>query len=288
MTTSCYKDGEREREKKKEKNFLDEVSFLFFVFFFMRIVDLEPYRRKANDIDRSLFVDFILLFVWFLWMAVISFTAVSRSTDDQRRINGCSFPLFYLQILGIILIVFLLLMNYLTLCVNIPTHPWQWLSIVLSSLMILPFLLTFIIISLIDPAEKSVIEQSRGPRTDFNRQTHQSVITNLYCNVCDVYVSSKAKHCSACNKCVYAFDHHCIWLNTCIGGKNYRLFLIMVTSVVLGSLFIFINSLIQFIGSFQDSNSAISLKPYYTPGRSRSSDISVKENTIAIGYFFFD
>lgn len=220
-----------------------------------------------RDFFRRLKLYLSLSCFWFVWMAVISFSTGNALRVDQRRINGCSLPLFYLQILGIIIIIFILLMNYLTLCVNISTYPWQWLSIVISSLSILPFLITFIHISIVDPAEINVIEQSRGPRTDFNRQTHRNVITDLYCNVCDVYVSSKAKHCSACNKCIYEFDHHCIWLNTCIGGRNYRLFLIMVTSLVLGTLFIFLNSLIQFIGSFQDSNSAISLKPYYPPGK---------------------
>jgi palmitoyltransferase len=200
-------------------------------------------------------------------MAVISFASTSTPRAGQRRINGFSLPLYYVQIIAILVILFLVLMNYLTLCVNIPTHPWQWLSIVISSVIILPFLIIFIIIILMDPAEDSVINQNRGPRTDFNRQAHGHVITDFYCNVCDVHVSPKAKHCSSCNKCVYSFDHHCIWLNTCVGGKNYRLFFSMLILVVIGSLFSFINSLLQFIGSFQDSSSTISLKPFYSSGK---------------------
>jgi len=197
-------------------------------------------------------------------MAVISFASMSTPQGDQRRKNAFTLPLYYIQIIAILLILFFLLMNYLTLCINIPTNPWQWLSIVLSSLTFLPFLILFIIISLIDPAEDSVIDQNRGPRTDFNRQIHPHVITDLYCHVCDVNVSSKAKHCSTCNKCVYSFDHHCIWLNTCVGGKNYKIFISMLIFIVIGTLFMFLNSLIQFIGSFQDATSPISLKPYYT------------------------
>ncbi|CAF2791483.1 unnamed protein product [Rotaria sp. Silwood2] len=118
------------------------------------------------------------------------------------------------------------------------------------------------------PADDEVIYKSRGPRTDFDRRQHAHVITDLYCHVCDVHVTEKAKHCSSCNKCIYSFDHHCIWLNTCVGGKNYRLFLSMLSLIVIGTLFIFFNSLLQFIGSFQDvssssSSSSLSLKPYY-------------------------
>ncbi|UJR35867.1 hypothetical protein I4U23_028610 [Adineta vaga] len=200
-------------------------------------------------------------------MAVISFGSTNNTENGQRRRNGFSLPLYYIQILAFVLILFIILMNYLTLCVNIPTHPWQWLSIVLSSVIILPFSVIFIVLILSDPAEDAVKDQNHGPRTDFDRRLHQHVITNFYCNICDANVTEKAKHCSSCNKCVYAFDHHCIWLNNCIGGKNYRLFLSMLILLVIGTLFIFINSLIQFIASFQTSSSAITLQPYYSPDR---------------------
>jgi palmitoyltransferase len=196
-------------------------------------------------------------------MASKHFGPTSTSNVGQRRRNAFSFPLHYIQIIAILVIIFLLLMNYLTLCVNIPTNPWQWLNIVLSSIIILPFLIVFIMICYIDPAEDAVIYKSQGPRIDFDRRQHPHVITELYCHVCSVHVTEKAKHCSSCNKCVYSFDHHCVWLNTCIGGKNYRLFLLMLSLVAIGTLIIFINSLLQFIGSFQDSSSSLSLQPYY-------------------------
>jgi palmitoyltransferase len=206
-------------------------------------------------------------------MAILSFGPTSTPTTGQRRINAYSLPFHYLQILAIVVIVFLILMNYLTLCVNIPTNPWQWLNIILSSLIILPFLIVFITLTCMDPADDEVIHKSHGPRTDFDRRQHPHVITELYCHVCDVHVTEKAKHCSSCNKCIYSFDHHCIWLNTCIGGKNYRLFLIMLSLTVMGTLIIFINSLLQFIGSFQDLSSSLSLKPYYGSGKPRGGFI---------------
>ena len=219
----------------------------------------------------KLYLSFIItdsnLFLFFIWMAIISVGETGTLIVGKRRINACSLPLHYVQILANIVIIFIILMNYLTLCVNIPTHPWQWLSIVLSSIIILPFLIIFLIISFKDPAEDEVIYKSYGPRTDFDRQQHQHVITDLYCHVCSVHVSDKAKHCASCNKCVYSFDHHCMWLNTCIGGKNYRLFLAMLTLIVIGTLIIFLNSLLQFIGTFQDSSSSLKLKPYYDSGR---------------------
>ncbi|CAF1218718.1 unnamed protein product [Rotaria sordida] len=212
--------------------------------------------------DAYLRIDYLF---FCLWMAIISCGPTSIPSNGKRRRNSYSLPLHYVQIIAIILIFFLILMNYLTLCVNIPTHPWQWLNIVLSSFFILPFFIVFIALNYIDPAENEVIYKSYRPRTDFDRRQHAHVITELYCHVCDVQVTEKAKHCSSCNKCIYSFDHHCIWLNTCIGGKNYRLFLLMLSLIVIGTLFIFLNSLLQFIGSFQglSSSSSLSLKPYY-------------------------
>jgi palmitoyltransferase len=207
-------------------------------------------------------------------MEIVSFGPTSTPSVGRRRINAYSLPLHYVQIIAILVILFLILMNYLTLCVNIPTNPWQWLNIVLSSLAILPFLVVFIILTFIDPAEDEVINKSHGPRTDFDRREHPHVITELYCHVCSVHVTEKAKHCSSCNKCVYSFDHHCIWLNTCIGGKNYRLFLLMLSLIVLGTFIIFINSLLQCIGSFQDSSSSLSLKPYYGSSKISRFDIN--------------
>ena len=198
-------------------------------------------------------------------MAIISFGPIVPNEVPQRRINSFSFPLYYVQLIAIIVILFLVLMNYLTLCVNIPNHPWQWLAIVLSSLVVFPFLIIFMILSCMDPAEDEVIRLSQGPRSDFDRHQHGRVITNLFCHICDVHVTEKAKHCSVCNKCIFEFDHHCIWLNTCVGGKNYRLFLAMLVCIVIGTMIIFINSLLQFIGSFQDSTSPLTLKPFYAP-----------------------
>lgn len=203
-------------------------------------------------------------------MVIISFGSAMIDQDKPRRVNAFSLPLYYAQIISLLVILFLLLMHYLTLCVNIPTHLWQWLIIVISSVVILPFLIVFVVVSCMDPAEDSVVHQSGGPRHDFDPRQHGHVITNLYCHICDVHVSNKAKHCSACNKCISDFDHHCIWLNTCVGGKNYRLFLTMLALIVLGTLIIFFNSLLQFIGSFQDSLSPLHLRPFYGAGNQSS------------------
>ena len=51
------------------------------------------------------------------------------------------------------------------------------------------------------------------------------------CDKCNRLRPARAHHCSLCQTCVYRYDHHCPWIGNCIGLKNYRLFLLYLTSV---------------------------------------------------------
>ncbi|XP_065914325.1 palmitoyltransferase ZDHHC11-like [Dysidea avara] len=52
------------------------------------------------------------------------------------------------------------------------------------------------------------------------------------------------KHCRICNKCIDGFDHHCVWLNNCIAARNYRPFLVTLSTgfiiVTLFTIFMFV------------------------------------------------
>lgn len=63
----------------------------------------------------------------------------------------------------------------------------------------------------------------------------------LYCDICRSYVNVSSRHCRACVRCVENFDHHCMWINNCVGGKNYRLFIVMI-SATFTSMVIYIAS----------------------------------------------
>ena len=63
-----------------------------------------------------------------------------------------------------------------------------------------------------------------------------------YCEGCMIFRPPHTFHCGICNNCVIGFDHHCTWLGTCVGRRNYRHFLLFVTSVVLLSLHVCICS----------------------------------------------
>ena len=80
----------------------------------------------------------------------------------------------------------------------------------------------------IDPTDQ-VVYQERKARlscTDFPYQHYPQV-----CSICASHVSPGTKHCGYCRRCVSDFDHHCKWLNNCIGGRNYRVFFLLLVAM---------------------------------------------------------
>ncbi|XP_026362417.1 palmitoyltransferase ZDHHC11 isoform X2 [Ursus arctos] len=179
------------------------------------------------------------------------------------RVNGWSRPLHSFQVVAWATLFIVAVANF---GIFIPFLPRSWKYIaygVTGGLFSFHFLVHLIAVS-IDPAEANVRLKKNylEPMPTFDRSKHAHVIQKQYCHLCEVTVSSKAKHCSACNKCVSGFDHHCKWLNNCVGSRNYWYFFFSVASASAVLLCLIVTLLYIFIQFFIDP-AELRTHPYY-------------------------
>lgn len=64
-----------------------------------------------------------------------------------------------------------------------------------------------------------------------------------YCKHCRIYKPLRAHHCSICRICILKMDHHCPWINNCVGQNNHRYFILFLTHLLIGSLYVCLSSL---------------------------------------------
>ncbi|GAA5961039.1 hypothetical protein JCM8115_002667 [Rhodotorula mucilaginosa] len=57
-------------------------------------------------------------------------------------------------------------------------------------------------------------------------------VASKWCPTCHAYRPPRTSHCRLCDNCVERTDHHCAFLNNCIGRRNYRPFIVFLTSAV--------------------------------------------------------
>ena len=157
--------------------------------------------------------------------------------------NGCTCPSNFSQILTFILYI-IKISTYVIFTIPVLIEVLEKLiyTILIITYCLLLFF-TFLILLLAtlkdpsDPYLKLEIEkkeEAKKLKTNYVLEINKQMD---FCLICCSNIKSTSKHCKTCDRCVDGFDHHCMWLNNCIGKENYSLFIYLLISFIIFSLF---------------------------------------------------
>ncbi|WOL13003.1 hypothetical protein Cni_G21772 [Canna indica] len=82
------------------------------------------------------------------------------------------------------------------------------------------------------------LEQNNGSRCT-SVSIAGEMVKLKYCKICKIYRPPRSCHCVVCDNCVEKFDHHCPWISQCIGLRNYRYYLMFISSSLVFFVYIF-------------------------------------------------
>lgn len=98
----------------------------------------------------------------------------------------------------------------------------EFYSSIIGTIIISISLITYLIISLIDPGV--VFPDSKV-------NLYPYLMTDKLCHFCLIYKSNNIRHCDECNLCYKDLDHHCIFTGKCIARKNLICFYALLSSL---------------------------------------------------------
>ena len=142
-----------------------------------------------------------------------------------KKTNAYTSKPCFEQIITIILMVILIVLHsvFNVAAIIAINNSILWVILIFHYVLLAFIIVVYIIITIRDPVDDYILDPYLA-LTDNYRE---------YCEICVCYRQERSYHCKRCNRCTEKFDHHCKYLNNCIGGKNYKLFIILLTSFIL-------------------------------------------------------
>jgi len=122
------------------------------------------------------------------------------------------------------------------------------LSVVVSLIPILMWCIIMFALIAAATTDPGIIPKDRAPPPGSAPPKFIKVedgVHHKWCRTCFIYRPPRAKHCPICDSCVEKFDHHCPWVGTCIARRNYRFFLLFVSTTFVHAVYVFIFSVVH-------------------------------------------
>lgn len=78
--------------------------------------------------------------------------------------------------------------------------------------------------------------EPRSAKADLLKVIEKAEKTENVCFECRGLIPKRGRHCYICRACIRKFDHHCFYIDNCVGEGNDRLFLLMLTVLLINGV----------------------------------------------------
>ncbi|XP_028913742.1 palmitoyltransferase ZDHHC19 [Ornithorhynchus anatinus] len=127
----------------------------------------------------------------------------------------------------------------------------HWVFPVLTGTLFVPTLVSLVLLNFSDPGTLHRGTEWQCPREVQVMWVNKTAFRLQWCSSCCYHRPPRTIHCPCCNICVEDFDHHCKWVNNCVGHRNFRCFLLLVSSLSLYTAAVLASCLAFFVYSYR-------------------------------------